>query len=241
MTLFVLRFKLKGIMGLIENYNRLEFKIKKIASAAGQSLDRIKIISVSKTFPVEIVQKAINEGIFLLGENKIQEAQRKIPLLKGDFSVHMIGHLQSNKAKEAVKLFDLIHSIDKVSTASKVNNEAAKIDKIQKILVQVNASGEESKNGLSPGDIFTFFEKISDFKNIKVLGLMNMAPFSSDETIIRGSFRTTKNLLDQVNSQFNLKLTELSMGMSSDYKIAIEEGSTMLRVGTAIFGKRTYL
>jgi hypothetical protein len=228
-------------MGLIENYNRLEFKIKKIASAAGQSLDRIKIISVSKTFPVEIVQKAINEGIFLLGENKIQEAQRKIPLLKGDFSVHMIGHLQSNKAKEAVKLFDLIHSIDKVSTASKVNNEAAKIDKIQKILVQVNASGEESKNGLSPGDIFTFFEKISDFKNIKVLGLMNMAPFSSDETIIRGSFRTTKNLLDQVNSQFNLKLTELSMGMSSDYKIAIEEGSTMLRVGTAIFGKRTYL
>jgi len=228
-------------MGLIENYNRLEFEIKKIASAAGQSLDRIKIISVSKTFPVEIVQKAINEGIFLLGENKIQEAQRKIPLLKGDFSVHMIGHLQSNKAKEAVKLFDLIHSIDKVSTASKVNKEAAKIDKIQKILVQVNASGEESKNGLSPGDIFTFFEKISDFKNIKVLGLMNMAPFSSDETIIRGSFRTTKNLLDQVNSQFNLKLTELSMGMSSDYKIAIEEGSTMLRVGTAIFGKRTYL
>ena len=227
-------------MNILENYNIIKDQVIEIAESAGRNPDDITIISVSKTFPGEVLQEAIDSGITILGENKIQEAKVKIPTLTGNFTIHMVGHLQSNKAKEAVKLFDLIHSIDKVNTAQKINTEAEKIGKIQKILIQINTSGEASKNGISPDETINFIRELTDLNNIEVIGLMTMAPYTSDEEIIRRTFRNTQELLEKINSELDLNIKELSMGMSSDYKIAIEEGSTMIRIGTAIFGQRDY-
>ena len=228
-------------MGIIENYKIIRKEIEKTADEKNLSADDIKIIAVSKTHPVETLQEAINSGIPILGENKIQEAKTKFPQLAGDFEFHFIGHLQSNKSKEAVKFFDLIHSIDKASTAEKVNSEAKKIDKIQRILVQVNSSKETAKSGVEPDKLLNLIEDIADLENVQLCGLMTMAPFTSDETIIRDCFKLTHDLLLRVNDELKMNLKELSMGMSSDYLIAIEEGSTMVRIGTAIFGNRNYI
>jgi hypothetical protein len=227
-------------MSIIEKYNRIKDEIEAAAEKDGRNPDDIKIISVSKTFPAETVQSAIDSGIELFGENKIQEASDKIPLLHGKFKFHMIGHLQSNKSKEAVRLFDLIHSIDKSETAKKVSIEAEKVHKIQNILIQVNTAGESQKSGSDPENLFTIFDIILPLKNIKIIGLMAMAPFTDDKIIIGNCFSKARKLLEQINDRYNIKLKELSMGMSSDYKIAIAEGATMVRIGSAIFGYRNY-
>ena len=228
-------------MGTIENYNNIKKEIIDIADEKNISSDNVKIIAVSKTHPVGILQEAINSGIPILGENKIQEAKRKFPQLVGDFEFHFIGHLQSNKSKEAVTLFDLIHSIDKMSTAQKIDNEAKKLNKIQKILLQVNSSKEAAKSGVEPDKLLNLIESIADLDNVEIYGLMTMAPFTDNEPIIRDCFKLTNELLHKANQSLNMNLKELSMGMSSDYKIAIEEGSTMVRIGTAIFGNRSYI
>ncbi len=227
-------------MSIIDNYTRIEQEIQKIASSAGRDHEQIKIVAVSKTFPANIVQEAIDSGIMLLGENKIQEAKGKIQELNGKFSLHLVGHLQSNKAKDAVNLFDVIHSIDKLSTAEKVNNEAQKIGKIQKILIQVNTSGEETKSGVESEEAIDLCKEIMELCSIEVLGLMTIGPLTNDEHSIRGSFKMLKSLLDKINSKLEVKMRELSMGMSSDYAIAIEEGATMVRIGSVIFGQRNY-
>ena len=227
-------------MTIIENYKRIQEIIFRTAESCSRNPDEIKIIAVTKNFSAEIMQDAIDSGISILGENRVQEAKSKIPDLKGEYSLHMIGHLQSNKAKDAVSLFNLIHSIDKEETAQKVNREAGRINKIQKILVQVNASGEDTKSGIEPANCLDIIKKITDMKSVEILGLMTMAPFTDDDNIIRKTFRKTRELLIDVNNRLNINLRELSMGMSSDYKIAIEEGATMVRIGTAIFGERTY-
>ncbi len=227
-------------MSIIDNYNKIKSHIREIAASTGREHEKIKIVAVSKIFPAATVQKAIDSGIWLFGENKVQEAKGKIQELNGEFSFHLVGHLQSNKAKDAVKLFDVIHSIDKVSTAERVNSEAKKISKIQKILIQVNTSGEETKSGVDPEEVFDLCSNIIGLDNIEVLGLMTIGPFTDDEQSIRKSFKILKNLLDDINSKLGFNLQELSMGMSSDYPIAIEEGATMVRVGSAIFGQRNY-
>lgn len=227
-------------MSIIENYKKIIQEIKDIAAASGRGKEEIKVVAVSKTFPSDIIQDAIDSGIRLLGENKVQEAKAKCTELKGDYSLHLIGHLQSNKAKDAVKLFDVIHSIDKLSTAVKVDKEAGKIDKIQKILIQVNTSGEDTKSGIQPEKTAGLFTELLKLQNIELLGLMTIGPFTSNEVNIRKSFRLLKDLLNEVNSGNKCELKELSMGMSSDYRIAIEEGATILRIGSAIFGQRTY-
>lgn len=239
LTLKRLKSKIK-FMNISENYNKIKDEITDLCKKSGRNPDDIKIISVSKTFPASTVQTAIDSGIEIFGENKIQEASEKIPQLHGNFKFHMIGHLQSNKSKEAVRLFDLIHSIDKISTAQKVNNEAEMISKIQSILIQVNTAGEEQKSGSDPASIFDLFESILALKNIKILGLMAMAPYTDDKIIIGNCFSKARILLEQINDRFKLQLKELSMGMSSDYKIALAEGATMIRIGSAIFGYRNY-
>jgi len=231
-------------MSIIDNYNVIKENIAKIIKNANsvdikKQPDEVKIIAVSKRFPADIVQKALDSGITILGENKIQEAKNKFPLLHGKFEAHMIGHLQSNKAKEAVQLFDLIHSIDKISTAQKLSDEAAKINKIQKILIQINVSGEETKSGIKPEEAIPFIKELMMMKNLSPTGIMTMAPNTQNKTLIKNIFRKTAQLLKDIQKAgFNLK--ELSMGMSSDYKIAVEEGATMIRIGTAIFGQRDY-
>ncbi|MGL4369980.1 MAG: YggS family pyridoxal phosphate-dependent enzyme, partial [Spirochaetota bacterium] len=153
---------------------------------------------------------------------------------------HLIGHLQSNKARDAVRLFDLIHSIDKYETAEKVSQEALAAGKIQKILVQVNTSGEESKNGCTPDDTIEICKKISRLKNIQLMGLMTVGPLTDNEDSIRKAFSLLRTLRDKASAETGLPLNELSMGMSGDFRIAIEEGATMIRIGSAIFGNRTY-
>ncbi len=226
-------------MSVIENYNRLLGEIHEIASSCGRNRDDISLIAVSKTFDESVVQAAIDAGIRLFGENKVQEAKTKIPGLKGDFIFHMIGHLQSNKAREAVRMFEMIHSIDSIGTAVKVDGEATAIGKKQKVLIQVNASGEESKSGIPPAAAIELARQITGLRNLDLRGLMSMAPFTDDRERIRSSFRKTREVLGRINEELGLGLRELSMGMSSDYGIAVEEGATLVRIGSAIFGHRT--
>ncbi len=225
-------------MSIIDSYTRIEKEIAAIAAASGRSPGGIRIIAVSKTFDESIVQEAIDAGIRVFGENKVQEAKRKIPNLRGDFIFHMVGHLQSNKAREAVQLFDLIHSIDKLETAVAVDREAGRIVKKQKVLIQVNTSGEESKSGIAPSSARDLADRVMELKNLDLHGFMTMAPFTNDEGVIRDTFRAAKRLLEEINGSLGLALAELSMGMSSDFRIAVEEGATLVRIGTAIFGHR---
>ncbi len=227
-------------MRVIENYRRILETVAETAVRHGRSPGEIRIVAVSKTFPAGTVQHAIDDGIFLFGENKVQEAKSKIPVLKGSFDFHLVGHLQSNKAKDAVVLFSLIHSIDKFSTAVKVDQEAAKTGKIQKILVQVNTSEEASKSGIDAENSIELCRQIISLRNLELLGLMTIGPLGGDDRAVRSSFISLRNLLAKVNTFLGLELKELSMGMSSDYIIAVEEGATLLRIGTSIFGGRGY-
>ena len=227
-------------MSIVSSYKKLEEEINKKALEAGRDPKQIEVVAVSKTFSAGIIQEAVDGGIKLFGENRVQEAKSKIPEIKGDFSFHLIGYLQSNKAKDAVKIFDLIHSIDKFSTASRVSREAQKIEKNQKILVQVNTSGEETKNGIEPDSAAALCRDILELPNLELPGLMTIGPFTEDKKKIRESFRMLKNILEEINHKLGLSMKELSMGMSSDYLIALEEGATILRIGSAIFGKRGY-
>jgi PLP dependent protein len=227
-------------MSIFENYRKICEDVERISASMGRNPGSIKIVAVSKTFPPEAVQEAIDHGISLFGENKVQEAKQKTAMIKGDFAMHLVGHLQSNKVKDAVKIFDIIHSIDKISTALKTDEEANKINKIQKILVQVNTSGEESKSGIEPDGTINICKNILSLRNAELIGLMTIGPLTEDANSIRSSFRMLKILLNETNAKLGLNMKELSMGMSSDYKIAIEEGATLLRIGSAIFGQRTY-
>jgi hypothetical protein len=219
-------------------YKRLCDVVAQTAERAGRNPDDIRIVAVSKTVPVAAIQGAIDAGIALFGENRVQEAAAKIPQLKGDFSFHLVGHLQSNKSKEAVRLFDLIHSIDKASTAHKLNEEAAKIGKTQKVLVQVNTSGEATKSGVLPDDAKALCESIVQCGNLELCGLMTIGPLTDDEHAVRQSFHMLRELRDSINRSLGIAMKELSMGMSSDFAIAVEEGATMVRIGTKIFGAR---
>ncbi len=225
-------------MSYKEKVDRIRAEIDAIARACGRDGRDISIIAISKTFSADTVQKAINEGIRVFGENRIQEAKAKIPGLHGEFSFHLVGHLQSNKARDAVGLFDLIHSIDKLSTAVVVDTEAGRINKVQKILVQVNTSGEESKSGTGTGEAPGLCRGILGLRNLELLGLMTIGPLTGDEARVRASFRELAGLLKAINAGLGTTMRELSMGMSSDYRIAVEEGATMVRIGSAIFGAR---
>ncbi|HNX23872.1 MAG TPA: YggS family pyridoxal phosphate-dependent enzyme [Spirochaetota bacterium] len=227
-------------MTIIDNYNKIKDTINETALKCGRNPDMIKIISVSKTFDMLTIQEAIDSGIRIFGENRIQEANEKFPQLKGNFELHMIGHLQSNKAREAVSLFEVIHSIDKVSTALKLDSEAEKKGKIQRVLIQLKTTDEVTKSGAGQSEIFSIAESISGMKNLKLEGLMSIGPNTADKNLIRKSFIETAETLDIINSRLNLSLKELSMGMSGDYTIAIEEGATIVRIGSAIFGNRDY-
>ncbi|PKL18638.1 MAG: YggS family pyridoxal phosphate-dependent enzyme [Spirochaetae bacterium HGW-Spirochaetae-5] len=228
-------------MTIIDNYKRIKNEVIETALKCGRNPDDIKIISVSKTFAVEKIQEAVNSGIKIFGESKVQEAYSKFPLVTGNYELHMIGHLQSNKSREAVDMFDVIHSIDKVSTASKLNSEAEKKGKIQRIYLQLKTTDEINKHGADSGEIITIAETICTMKNIKIEGLMSIGPNTTDPLLIQKSFIETAQTLDILNRNLKLNLTGLSMGMSGDFKIAVQEGATILRIGSAIFGDRNYI
>jgi pyridoxal phosphate enzyme (YggS family) len=216
-------------------------RIKKAAAACNRPLDSIQLIAVSKTMPAEIVKEAIEAGVTDLGENYIQEARDKVSALAtSDVNWHYIGHLQSNKAKYAVRLFDLIHSVDSLKLARELNKYAQKNDKIQSILVQVNVAREDTKSGIYVENTIELLKNISQLENISVSGLMTMPPFFNAPEKVRPFFAALRKLRDEIRAEGipNIAMQELSMGMTGDFEAAIEEGATMVRIGTAIFGER---
>lgn len=189
----------------------------------------IKLVAVTKTRTIEEIKKAIEFGITCISENRVQEAKQKFPFLT-KVEKHMIGHLQNNKVKLAVELFDMIQSVDSIRLAEEIDKRCKAVGKVMPVLIEINIGNEESKYGVNPEDIKNFLKEVSQFENLEVEGLMCIAPFvKAEET--RPYFRKMKRLFDSLG---NLKW--LSMGMSNDYKIAIEEGSNMVRIGSAIFG-----
>lgn len=207
---------------------------------SGRNYSDLKIIAVSKTKPIELILEANKFGITNFGENKAQELKLKSEQIKEKIIWHFIGHLQTNKVKYVINCAEYIHSVDSIKLVDEINSKANKINKKQKILLEIKTSSEETKYGLETEEkIFEVLEYCKSKENIEVVGLMTMAPFTDDENLIRKSFSSLRNLKDKINS-FGFSLKELSMGMTNDYLIAIEEGSTMLRIGTAIFGERNY-
>jgi len=226
---------------LKKRLNNIKKKIINAAISSGRNPADIRLVTVSKKMSEEKIIEAINAGADILGENFIQEARQKADhLSSGNVSWHFIGHLQSNKAKYAVKIFDLIHTVDSLKLALELNKRAENINKIQNILIQVNISGESSKSGTDPDKILDLLKKINSLKNLSVQGLMTIPPFFSDPEKARPFFASLKNLKDKINKKAlpGIYIKELSMGMSGDFETAIEEGATLVRIGTAIFGKR---
>ena len=197
-------------------------------------------IAVSKTKPKEDIEKIYNLGHRDFGENKVQELEYKYNNLPQDINWHMIGHLQSNKVRKVIPIVSLIHSVDSLKLLKVINKESKKFDKVTNCLIQVNISKESSKYGFEDRELdFLNQETINEYKNIKFKGLMGMASFTNDESIIKNEFNNLKNIYDNLRKEiddFNI----LSMGMSNDYKIALQSGSNMIRVGSKIFGKRNY-
>lgn len=211
------------------------------AVACGRSPETVKLVAVSKTVNADRVAVAIDAGVSILGENYIQEAREKFNALS-DRSVHwhFIGHLQSNKAKYAVRMFDLIHSVDSFKLANALDKAARKIGKVQDILIQVNISGEETKTGIDETDAIDLLTRIADLENVRVNGLMTLPPFFDSPEEARPFFRQLAQLTRKIEDRniSGVQMKDLSMGMTGDFEVAIEEGATLVRIGTAIFGAR---
>jgi pyridoxal phosphate enzyme (YggS family) len=220
------------------NIRQIKGKIAEAAEKCGRSSSEVTIVAVSKTFSVEAIRAAVAAGVDDIGESKLQEAEPKITALGNIARWHMIGHLQTNKAKKTAELFDMIQSLDSLHLADEVNRAAGKIGKKVECLVEVRSSWELTKHGIAPVEAPKLIKEVLRMENIRLRGMMTIGPYSDDPYLIQKAFRLTRELYskgqDMVGDQFNI----LSMGMSSDYEIAIGEGSTMVRIGTAIFGRR---
>jgi len=200
----------------------------------------ITIVAAVKGRTVEEVQEAIESGIKYIGENYLQEAEKKYPLIGKVVRWHFIGHIQKRKSKKIVELFDMVETLDSIEVAEEINREASKIDKIMPVLIEVNSGREQQKSGLMTENVESFIEQISHFKNIKVQGIMTMGPFFEDAEKLRPYFIETRKLFEDIKKKNiqNVEMEFLSMGMSSSYKVAIEEGANIIRIGTLIFGSR---
>lgn len=227
---------------LLENIKNVFRKISSAAIRSGRSPFDVKLIAVTKTVSIDRIKESIDLGLRIFGENKVQEAKEKISNIKSEISTtpiewHLIGHLQKNKAKIAVELFDMIQTVDSIELAELLNKFAEKKGKIQRVLIQVKLSEEETKHGVLRENLMDLIKSISKMKNIKLEGLMTMPPFFDDPEKSRPYFRELRQLRDHAE-QSGYRLPELSMGMTNDFEVAILEGATMVRIGTAIFGER---
>ena len=226
---------------LKEKITHIQEKIRQAAVSCGRDPETIRLVAVTKTVSTEGIRQAIDEGLRIFGESYIQEAATKIDALAGkEVSWHFIGHLQSNKAKFAVRCFDLIHSVDSLGLAEALNRQAERIHKVQNILVQVNISGESTKSGTAIQEAIALVNAIRWMENLSVTGLMTIPPFFDHPEKARLYFKALANLKDQIQKQSipENEMTELSMGMTGDFEVAIAEGATLVRIGTAIFGER---
>lgn len=224
-------------MDIKENIRILKERIEKTALRVGRNPDEITIIAVTKTIPAQIILQAIDCGINIIGENRVQEAKEKFTIIGNRVQWHMVGHLQTNKVKDALKIFSLIHSLDSIKLAEEIEKRAeTTID----CLIEVNTSSEPTKFGVKPEELFNFYESLKNFKKINVLGLMTIGPgwAITEPEASRNSFKLLHDLRDELAQAFDRGFPILSMGMTSDFEVAIEEGANMIRIGTAIFGPR---
>ncbi|MFZ3137329.1 MAG: YggS family pyridoxal phosphate-dependent enzyme [Thermodesulfovibrionales bacterium] len=227
---------------ILENIKNIYRKISSAAIRSGRIPFDVKLIAVTKTVDIEMIKEAVSFGLRALGESRVQEAQKKIADCSAqcadcDIEWHMIGHLQKNKAKIAVQLFDLIQSLDSIELAKELNKHSEKAGKIQRVLIEVKLSEEESKYGVAKETLMDLIKVISEMKSLKLEGLMTIPPFSDNPEMARPYFKKLRELRDQAESK-GYRLPELSMGMTNDYETAILEGATMVRIGTGIFGER---
>jgi pyridoxal phosphate enzyme (YggS family) len=227
-------------MSTAENLKTVMDRIASAAKRAGRTPSSVGLVVVTKTVDVEKIREATAAGASILGENRVQEAKEKIERLGQIAHWHLIGHLQTNKAKYAVKLFGLIHSVDNLELAKELDKQAAKINKVQDVLIEVNIAGEAAKAGVAMEGAASLIREAAKLKNISIKGLMTMPPYSENPEDSRPYFRELRKLAAGIRKEDipGVSLQELSMGMSGDFEVAVEEGATMVRVGTAIFGER---
>lgn len=227
---------------LADNYRQVLNNIQDACQAVGRDPKEVTLVAVSKTKPVEMLQQVYDAGARVFGENKVQEIMDKYDHLPGDIRWQMIGHLQRNKVKYIVDKVAMIHSVDSLRLAETIEKEAAKKAVIVPILIEVNVAQEESKFGLKPEEVLPFIEQIADFSHIQINGLMTIAPYVDNAEENREIFRELKKLSVDIAAKNinNVIMSVLSMGMTGDYMVAVQEGATMVRVGTGIFGARNY-
>ena len=227
---------------LARNLQQVNTNIERACAAAGRTPDEVTLVAVSKTKPVSMLQEAYDAGARVFGENKVQEIMDKYDQLPSDIQWHMIGHLQRNKVKYIIDKVAMIHSVDSFRLAQTIEQEAAKKNLVMPVLLEVNVAEEDTKFGLKVDEVLPLLEEISSFSHIQVKGLMTIAPFVENPEENRKVFRTLKKLSVDIGAKNinNVTMSVLSMGMTGDYQVAIEEGSTMVRVGTGIFGERNY-
>lgn len=227
-------------MGVRENVLQVVSRIGDAAERALRDPADVTLVAVTKTVPPALIAEAVEAGVTCIGENRVQEAERKFAQLDLEVAKHLVGHLQTNKVREALRLFDVIESVDSLRLAREISSRAEAAGAPADVLVEVNTSGEESKHGFAPGAAAGAIEQMADFKGLRIVGLMTVGAFLPDPEDVRPCFRRLREVRDDVEDRVipGVRMAHLSMGMTNDYEVAIEEGATLVRVGRAIFGPR---
>jgi pyridoxal phosphate enzyme (YggS family) len=224
---------------IAENLEHVREQIAQAAMKSGRSPDEVELVAITKTHPAEKVREAIEAGQSLFGESRVQEARAKIPDLPSNLRWHFVGHLQKNKVRQALSLFEMIHSVDSLALAQDINRIAEEEGLHPRVLLEVNVAGEGSKFGFSPEKLHDQMEELLTLSRLSILGLMTIPPLAKQSEASREYFIQLRHLRDRLQTEFRVDFTQLSMGMTQDFPIAIEEGATLVRVGTAIFGERS--
>ena len=226
---------------IADNLRRVEDRIMDAAVRAGRPREEITLVAVSKTQPVAAIDEVLRAGVAVLGENRVQEAEEKFGALTGSASWHLVGHLQRNKVKKALEMFELIQSVDSLRLAREIGKRAVAIGSTGRVLIQVNTSGSESQFGLPPDEAADLVARASEVEGIRIEGLMTIGAFLPDPEAVRPCFARLRELSDRISGAriAGVSMDTVSMGMTSDFEVAIEEGATLVRVGTAIFGARS--
>lgn len=225
-------------MDLTANLEAVQQRIEAACNRAGRARDSVMLLAVSKTHPPETIREAVDLGLTFFGENKVQEAKAKIPLCPGKARWHFIGHLQSNKCRDAVELFEMIQGVDSLAIAQEINKRAEQAARTMPILLEINVAGEGSKFGYQPGQMLADLKAMNALPRLEIHGLMAIPPFTPLPEKARPYFQKLSELKQQAEAVLGAPLPHLSMGMSGDFEVAIEEGSTIVRIGTALFGER---
>jgi len=225
-------------MDLAANLEAVRRRIEAACARSGREPSAVTLVAVTKTQPPEVVSEASKAGLSLFGENKVQEAKAKIPLCAGRLRWQMIGHLQTNKCREAVELFEMIQSVDSLRLADEINKRAEQAAKRMPILLEVNTVGESSKFGYRPEQLLAELSRVNALPRLEIHGLMTVPPWTADPEKVRPVFRQLRELKERCEQILGAPLAHLSMGMTGDFEVAIEEGATMVRIGTALFGAR---